>query len=134
MCCALALFSVSCSWTGRSAPSISVLLPVRDEAAHLAEALASLRRQTFQDFEVLVQDDGSTDGSVAIAEEVARSDPRFRVVSEAHRGLVPALNYSRGSLVFFWHILLRLRQFVELLLPFGGLVGFLPVCVQVDET
>jgi len=48
-------------------PTVSVLLPVRDEAAYLAEALRSLSAQTFSDFEVLVVDVGSTDGSAELA-------------------------------------------------------------------
>ena len=46
-----------------TAPRVSVVLPVRDAMPYLPEALDSLRAQTFEDFEVLVQDDGSTDGT-----------------------------------------------------------------------
>jgi glycosyltransferase involved in cell wall biosynthesis len=68
-----------------------VLLPVRDEATFLAETLASLSAQTFGDFEVLVVDDGSSDGSAAIAEAHARDDTRFRVLRQPRSGLVGAL-------------------------------------------
>ena len=44
-----------------AAPPLSVLLPVRDGAAHLDEAIDSIERQSFTDFEVLAVDDGSTD-------------------------------------------------------------------------
>jgi CDP-glycerol glycerophosphotransferase len=60
-----------------------VLLPVRDEAPYLAEALASLSAQTFGDFEVLVVDDGSRDSSVEIAEAHARDDARFHVLTSS---------------------------------------------------
>src|SRR5438876_71665 len=50
-----------------SAPLVSVLLPVRDEAPYLAEALASISEQTLEDFETIVVDDGSTDESAEIA-------------------------------------------------------------------
>jgi glycosyltransferase involved in cell wall biosynthesis len=76
-------------------PLVSVLLPVRDEAAHLGEALASLSDQTFSDFEVLVVDDGSTDGSGEIAAAHAREDDRFRVVRQEPAGIVAVL--ERGS-------------------------------------
>ena len=46
---------------------VSILVPVRDEEAFLAEALSSLSAQTFEDFEAIVVDDGSTDGSADIA-------------------------------------------------------------------
>jgi glycosyltransferase involved in cell wall biosynthesis len=49
-------------------PTVSVLLPVRDGARHLPEALASLRAQTLTDFELILVDDGSRDDSAAVAE------------------------------------------------------------------
>jgi glycosyltransferase involved in cell wall biosynthesis len=76
-------------------PLVSVLLPVRDGAAHLAAALESLGRQTLDDFEVLVVDDGSTDASAAIAEEHARQDARFRVLRQPPWGVVAALERAR---------------------------------------
>jgi len=83
-------------------PRVSVLMPVRDGAAHLATALRSLRRQDFGDFEVLVQDDGSGDDSPRIAREFARRDPRVRPQSLPARGVVSALEAAcaraRGAL------------------------------------
>lgn len=78
-------------------PVVSVLLPVRDEARYLAEALASLTAQTFADFEVVVVDDGSVDDSSAIAEEHSRRDPRFRVLRQPASGLVAALERARSE-------------------------------------
>ena len=83
--------------TVRAPPLVSVLLPVRDEAPYLAGALASLSAQTLEDFEVLVVDDGSTDGSAEVAAEHARADPRFRVLRGPARGLVAALERARGA-------------------------------------
>jgi hypothetical protein len=80
-----------------TAPIVSVLLPVRDEALYLAEALASLSAQTFSDFEVLVVDDGSTDGSSEIARDHARGDGRFRLVSQEALGIVAALEHGRAE-------------------------------------
>jgi glycosyltransferase involved in cell wall biosynthesis len=78
-------------------PLVSALLPVRDEAAFLADALASLSAQTLADFEVLVVDDGSTDGSAEIAEAHARDDGRFRVIRQEPAGIVAALERGRGE-------------------------------------
>ncbi len=64
---------------------------MRDEAPYLAEALASLSAQTLADFEAIVVDDGSRDGSAEIAEAHAARDSRFRVVRQPRRGLVAAL-------------------------------------------
>ena len=72
-------------------PAISVLIPARDAAATLPACLASVRRQSEQDFECLVVDDGSRDATRAVADCFSAADPRFRVVSTPPRGLVPAL-------------------------------------------
>lgn len=71
-------------------PRLSVLLPVRDGARFLREALASVLAQTLQDFELLVVDDGSTDETPAILASIG--DARLRVVRQERLGLVAALN------------------------------------------
>jgi len=73
-------------------PRVSILLPVWNAEATLATALRSLERQTERDWECLIIDDGSTDRSRSIAESFARRDPRFRVESREHAGLIPTLN------------------------------------------
>ena len=78
-------------------PLVSVLLPVRDEAPYLAEALTSLSKQSFEDFEVLVVDDGSTDDSAEIAAEHVRDDSRFRLLRGRRRGIVAALEVARAA-------------------------------------
>jgi len=69
-----------------------ILLPVRDSAGTLAEALESIRAQTFRDFRCLILDDGSSDASPDIAAALAARDARFIVHRMARRGLVAALN------------------------------------------
>ncbi|HEU5476230.1 MAG TPA: glycosyltransferase family 2 protein [Gaiellaceae bacterium] len=80
-----------------SPPRVSVLLPVRDEEPFLTECLESLSAQTLADFEVVVVDDGSTDGSAAIAEEHARLDSRFRLVRQQPAGMVAASERARAE-------------------------------------
>ena len=80
-----------------SRPRVSVLLPVRDEELFLAECLESLSAQTLSDFEVIVVDDGSTDGSAAIAEEHTRRDSRFRVLRQEPAGMVAASERARAE-------------------------------------
>ncbi|HBA88876.1 MAG TPA: glycosyl transferase [Geobacter sp.] len=76
---------------GRS-PAVSILMPVRNEERHLAAALRSLAAQTLSDWELVVVDDGSTDGTPRILAEAAAADPRLRVITTGGNGLVPALN------------------------------------------
>jgi glycosyltransferase involved in cell wall biosynthesis len=78
-------------------PRVSVLLPVRDEEEFLAESLDSLAAQTLADHEVIVVDDGSRDGSAALAEEYARRDRRVRVIRQAPRGMVAAAERARAE-------------------------------------
>lgn len=70
---------------------VSVLLPAFNAAATLPACLASLRRQTLASWECVLIDDGSTDGTLAVAERAAALDPRILVRTAPHRGLLPAL-------------------------------------------
>jgi glycosyltransferase involved in cell wall biosynthesis len=78
-------------------PRVSVLLPVRNEERYLAATLDSLSEQTLADHEVIVVDDGSRDGSAAIAEAHARRDSRFRVVRQPPLGMVAASERARAE-------------------------------------
>src|SRR5512136_1967380 len=73
-------------------PDVSILLPVRNEACHLPDALASLFRQTMTSWELVAVDDFSTDGTHAILAAAARRDHRVRILPSPGRGLVAALN------------------------------------------
>ncbi len=76
-------------------PAISVLLPVRDGAPWLPEAILSLAAQTESDFEVVAVDDGSTDRTAEILKDWASSDPRVRVLRQQASGIVVALERAR---------------------------------------
>jgi len=73
-------------------PRVSVVMPVRDGERFLREALDSVLAQTLSNLELVVVDDGSTDGTPAILDEVARADPRVRVHRQEPGGLTVALN------------------------------------------
>lgn len=68
------------------APSISVIVAIYQSEPFLVRCLESIRNQTFSDFEVLLVDDGSTDGSGSICDEYASLDSRFRVFHKSHEG------------------------------------------------
>ncbi len=86
-----------------AAPRVSVLLPVRDGAAHLSEAIECVLADRFGDFELLVIDDGSRDASPEIALAFAARDARVAVLRQPAQGLVAALNaglsLARGEYV-----------------------------------
>jgi len=80
---------------GATIPAVSVLLPVRDGGDHLYEAMESLVSQSFEDFEVLAVDDGSTDDTAELLEEWSRRDRRVRSIRQPAEGLVAALERGR---------------------------------------
>lgn len=71
---------------------ISVIVPVYNVRDYLSSCVASVRAQTFSDFECILVDDGSTDGSGALCDELAAEDARFRVVHKPNGGLSDARN------------------------------------------
>jgi glycosyltransferase involved in cell wall biosynthesis len=75
-----------------AAPLVSVCMPVYNTAAYVDAAIASIRRQTCRDFELVIADDGSTDDSTAIIARHAAEDARIVVCRIAHGGVVAASN------------------------------------------
>ena len=72
-------------------PTVSLVITVYNRERYLAAAIASVLQQTYTDFELLIWDDGSTDGSVDIASRYAQQDKRVRVVAASHTGRGQAL-------------------------------------------
>ncbi|MEV6950504.1 bifunctional glycosyltransferase family 2 protein/CDP-glycerol:glycerophosphate glycerophosphotransferase [Streptomyces sp. NPDC051183] len=73
-------------------PRLSIVVPVYNVELYLDECLESIAAQTFDDFEVVIVDDGSTDSSAVIAKAFAARDSRFRVVLQENAGLGAARN------------------------------------------
>ena len=84
-------------------PQVSVVMPVYNVEAYVAEAVASVLDQSFADFELIVVDDGGGDRSMEILRGF--DDPRIRIVTQANRGLAGARNSgilaARGEYVAF---------------------------------
>ena len=82
---------------------VSVQMRVFNGGNYLAEAVESILNQTFQDFEFLVLDDGSTDDSLAILRQYAHKDSRIRVISRENRGLGvtqhESVQHTRGEFI-----------------------------------
>ncbi|MEW5541921.1 CDP-glycerol glycerophosphotransferase family protein [Streptomyces cyaneofuscatus] len=73
-------------------PLLSVVIPVHNVEDYLEDCLRSVAEQSLDAIEVVMVDDGSTDGSPAIAEEFAARDGRFRLVRQENAGLSAARN------------------------------------------
>jgi len=88
-----------------SAPALSVVVPVYNVEAYLPESLDSILSQSFRDLEVVIVDDGSTDGSHDVAERYADGHDNVRLVTTANQGLGAARNtgvrHARGELLAF---------------------------------
>lgn len=86
-------------------PLISVIIPVYNVAPYLGDCIESLLAQSFADFEVLLVDDGSTDGSGAICDAFAEKDARLVVVHQENGGVCSARNrgidHARGEFIVF---------------------------------
>jgi len=92
-------------------PEVSVIIPAYNAARFIGEALQSVLQQTFQDFEIIVVDDGSTDDTARVVAGIA--DPRIRYVYQENKGLAGARNHglrlAQGTFVAFldaddlWH-------------------------------
>src|SRR5688500_16896371 len=74
-------------------PKVSVCLPIRNGARYLGAAIESVLAQTEQDFELLIADDSSTDGSVDLVEAFAQSDSRI-ILTRHSEPLVLFGNYN----------------------------------------
>jgi glycosyltransferase involved in cell wall biosynthesis len=72
--------------------SISVLMPVYNAERYVGEAVESILKQTFTNFEFIIINDGSTDRSLQILQHYAQQDNRIRLFSRENRGLVKTLN------------------------------------------
>jgi len=72
-------------------PTVSIVMSVYNDAARLPTAVDGVMRQTYPDWELIVINDGSTDGTGGLLDKLADRDPRLRVVHQENTGLTRAL-------------------------------------------
>ena len=84
---------------------ISVLVPVYNAGSWLQNCLESIAAQTYRNLEVILVDDGSTDGSREFCERFCSEDPRFRLITQGKAGVSTArntaLDNAQGDCIFF---------------------------------
>lgn len=90
---------------------ISVIIPVYNSEAYIEQCVQSLIDQTYQNWESLLIDDGSTDHSLEICQKLSRTDERIKVYHQEHKGVSAARNYgldlAAGEYIFFWTAMMR---------------------------
>lgn len=123
---------------GRAAPTVSVVIPAYNAAWCVGKAICSVLAQDFEDRELIVVDDGSSDGTAAV---LAGYGERIRVLAQANGGLSSARNAgitaARGGLVAFldaddWWLAGKLRRQVELMNARPEL-GFSSTAARVED-
>ena len=86
-------------------PLVSVVIPIYNAEPYLLECLNSVKNQTYQNLEVILVNDGSTDRSLSICEEIQKSDSRFRVFNRTNHGVGASRNFgmscSNGNYICF---------------------------------
>ena len=103
---------------------ISVIIPAFNATPTLTETVQSALRQSYPHIEVIVVDDGSTDGTIELAQKLASTDPRVRIIARSNEGVARARNHgieaARGAFIApldaddLWHpekLALQLERF-----------------------
>ena len=86
-------------------PRVSVIIPLYNTELYIEETLNSALSQTLSNIEVIVINDGSTDNSLLLVQQLAASDRRIRVFSQSNKGLSitrnVGINYAQGEFIYF---------------------------------
>ncbi|WP_455640372.1 glycosyltransferase family 2 protein [Parabacteroides sp.] len=108
-------------------PAFSIIIPVYNSELYLEKCLDSIWNQNYQDFEVILINDGSTDKSGAICDEYAKKDARFHVFHQKNEGVSSArnkgLSVARGKYISFvdsddWVTADYLKAYIDARVPF----------------
>ena len=85
-------------------PEISVIIPCYNCEKYVAECLDSVLAQTFEDWEAIVVNDGSTDGSAEILEKYQEKDSRIKVIAQKNQGVITArcnaIKHAKGEFIY----------------------------------
>jgi glycosyltransferase involved in cell wall biosynthesis len=127
-------------------PKITVLLPVFNDEGHIKQSVASVIEQTFQNWELLVLDDGSTDRSIKMIKDLLARDPRIKLINNpTNIGLIETLNKglsaSHSDLIAridsddYWNDKTKLQKQFDFLNsnPEYGLIGTCGIAVDEQD-
>jgi glycosyltransferase involved in cell wall biosynthesis len=88
-----------------SNPSVSIIVPAYNRETYVRDAIRSLQTQPCVEADIIVVDDGSTDGTIGIVRSIAAADSRIRLIEKSHGGVAAARNTgvraARGDYVTF---------------------------------
>lgn len=88
-----------------SQPLISVIVPVYNTEKHIQECIDSILKQTYQNIECILVDDGSTDGSPLVLDNYSQKDSRIRVIHKTNGGVISArkegVQNAKGDYIYF---------------------------------
>ena len=79
-------------------PAVSVILPAYNAEVFITEAVESVRAQTFSDYELIAVNDGSTDRTGEILDDLAKGFPAMRVIHQENKGLAGARNAAIAAM------------------------------------
>ena len=86
-------------------PIVSVIIPVYNTENYVRDAISSIQNQTLSDIEIIAVNDGSTDNSLSILNDISEKDPRVHVISQKNAGQSTARNtgfdIAKGKYVYF---------------------------------
>ena len=84
---------------------VSVIVPIYNAEAYIEECVRSILNQTFSDFELILVDDGSKDGSLELCKKIASQDSRVKVIHQENAGSAAAkntgLSIAKGEFIKF---------------------------------
>ncbi|MDR1014849.1 MAG: glycosyltransferase [Coriobacteriales bacterium] len=96
-----------------AAPLVSVIVPTYNNERFLAQCLDSAKAQTLRDIEVICVNDGSTDGSLAIMQDFAARDGRFRIIDKANGGYGHSMNQGLAAATGTYVAILESDDLIE---------------------
>lgn len=84
---------------------VSVIIPIYNISPYVFQCINSATKQTYKDIEIILVNDGSTDGSIEICEYFRKTDTRVKLINQNNQGLVAArksgINSAKGTYIFY---------------------------------